>query len=96
MAMNLDKMVSTLNKIENYHGLFKAAFPKSKGNIISKEKVAKAIATYERTIVSSDYPFDHWIKGNEKAISASAKRGFILFNKKALALAKQNASRLKT
>ena len=38
--------------------------------------LAKAIATYERTVVSERAPFDAWIEGNEKAISEEAKRGF--------------------
>jgi cytochrome c peroxidase len=50
---------------------------------ISAENIAKAIATYERTVVSERAPFDAWIEGDEKAISAEAKRGFVLFNTKA-------------
>jgi len=41
------------------------------------------LATFERTIVSGDAPFDRWIHGDEAAISAAAKRGFALFNGKA-------------
>ncbi len=41
------------------------------------------MATYERSIVSTDAPFDRWIHGDEVAISAAAKRGFALFNGKA-------------
>ncbi len=29
-------------------------------------------------------PFDRWVEGDEKAISESAKRGFVLYNNKAL------------
>ena len=42
-----------------------------------------AIATYERTVVSGEAPVDRWIKGQQGAISASAQRGFKLFNGKA-------------
>jgi cytochrome c peroxidase len=45
--------------------------------------VAKAIANFERTVVSGTAPFDQWIEGEEQAISESAKRGFDLFNTKA-------------
>ena len=41
------------------------------------------MATFERTIVSGEAPFDRWIKGDEKAINAAAKRGFDLFVGKA-------------
>src|SRR5262249_37020606 len=50
---------------------------------MSPASVAKAIATYERTIVSGRAPFDAWIEGDESAIPESAKRGFALFNGKA-------------
>ena len=43
----------------------------------------KAIATYERTIVTGDTPFDRWIRGDAKAMSDAAQRGFALFNGKA-------------
>ncbi len=59
---------------------FRAAFPKEG---LAPESIAKAIATYERTVVSGRAPFDVWIEGDEKAISEQAKRGFTLFNTKA-------------
>jgi len=40
----------------------------------------RAIASYERTQVSFDSPFDHFIAGDENAIDDSAKRGWELFN----------------
>jgi len=45
--------------------------------------VAKAIATFERTVLSGVATFDEWVAGREDAISDSAKRGFVLFNGKA-------------
>jgi cytochrome c peroxidase len=50
---------------------------------MTPKTLAKAIATYERTIVSEPAPFDAWIEGDEKAISEEAKRGFVVFNGKA-------------
>lgn len=82
MHMTEEDMIGTLNDLKGYSKFFAAAFPEDKGKI-SKENVAKAIATFERGIVSDVAPFDRWIKGDEVAISESAKRGFVLFNKKA-------------
>ena len=42
-----------------------------------------AIATCERTLVSFDAPFDHFIAGDQNAISDAAKRGRESFNSKA-------------
>ena len=49
---------------------------------VSFDRIAKAIATFERTLVSNKAPFDRWIEGNEEAIDAAAKRGFMVFNGK--------------
>jgi cytochrome c peroxidase len=43
----------------------------------------RAIASYERTQVSFDSPFDHFIAGDKNAIDDSAKRGWELFNTQA-------------
>ena len=50
---------------------------------MSSKTLGKAIATYERTVVSERAPFDAWIEGDERAISEEAKRGFAVFNGKA-------------
>jgi len=44
---------------------------------------AEALATFERTIVSGETPFDRWVAGDEAAIGEPAKRGFALFTGKA-------------
>ncbi len=80
MGLNVPVMLKRLTAIPEYRPLFEAAFP---GQGITPENVAKAIATYERTVVSGWAPFDSWVEGDEKAISESAKRGFELFNTKA-------------
>jgi cytochrome c peroxidase len=80
MAMPLDELLAQLNAIDEYHQLFETAFP---GEGITSENVAKAIATFERTVISGRAPFDAWIEGDESAVSTSAKRGFKLFNTKA-------------
>lgn len=80
MNLPLDEMVKKLKSIKPYKKLFDKAYPKEG---ITEETVAKAIATYERGVVSADAPFDKYIKGNSKAISKSAQKGFKLFNEKA-------------
>ena len=80
MALPLPDLLKKLNGIAEYRPLFEAAFP---GSGITSDAIAKAIATYERTVVSGRAPFDAWVEGDDKAISESAKRGFMLFNTKA-------------
>ncbi|MPZ38178.1 MAG: c-type cytochrome [Rhizobiales bacterium] len=64
-----------------YVAKFKAALPDASINI---DTVAEAIAAFERTIEPAVAPFDRWVDGDETAISDSAKRGFELYNGKAL------------
>jgi cytochrome c peroxidase len=80
MNQPLDAMIHSVSEIEGYRKLFARAYP---GEPVNEKTVARAIATFERTIVSAQAPFDRWISGDESAISSEAKRGFDLFNGKA-------------
>jgi len=80
MNMPLATLISKLNKIKGYVVLFKKAYPQEG---LTKETLAKAIASFERTIVSTESPFDKFIKGDKYAISKKAQEGFILFKGKA-------------
>src|SRR5262249_39926382 len=79
MKLPVDQLMAKLKAIPEYGPLFQAAFPKEG---LTPDSIAKAIATYERTVVSGRAPFDAWIEGDTKAISEEAKRGFVLFNSK--------------
>ncbi len=73
-------LLAALKAIPGYRTAFADAFP---DHAVSHDNIEEALATFERTIVSGEAPFDRWIKGDETAISAEAKRGFDLFNGKA-------------
>lgn len=75
----LDAAISKLGGIEEY----KQAFQKVFGRPLNGPDLLSAIAAYERTLVSFDSPFDHFIAGDRNAIDESAKRGWELFNTKA-------------
>jgi len=79
MNLPLEDLLARLKAIPEYGPLFKAAFAEQE---ITAPQIANAIATYERTVVSARAPFDAWIEGDEKAISDTAKRGFVTFNTK--------------
>lgn len=82
MNLDMEQLPIILGNIPGYAILFKEAFP-NQPNPISAENVAKAIATFERTVVSGEAPFDRWIKGDESALSNEEKQWFIVFNSKA-------------
>lgn len=80
MAQDLGELLIELRQVPGYVEVFETVFP---GEGITAENIGKAIATYERTLVSAEAPFDRWVKGDENAISKAAKRGFEVFNTKA-------------
>jgi cytochrome c peroxidase len=69
-----------LQALPEYAPLFASAFGDEKVTI---ERVAQAIASFERTLISLEAPIDRFIAGDQTAISASAQRGWELFNGKA-------------
>lgn len=80
MDMPMGKAVEKLGAIEGYRQAFIRAFP---GKGLTEETILQALSTFERATVSGDTPFDRWVRGDEKAISPAAMRGFIAFNGKA-------------
>ncbi len=76
MNANLFEVLDRLAAIPGYVKMFDLAYP---GEGITKGTLAKAIANFERTIVSTESDFDRWRKGNRTAISESAKNGFRIF-----------------
>jgi len=80
MDLPMATAVTRLKAVQGYQTAFAKAFP-SEG--LSEATVLKAIATFERTIVTGDTPFDRWVRGDDKALSAEAQRGFALFAGKA-------------
>jgi cytochrome c peroxidase len=62
---------------------YQKQFIQTFGRGVNEQDMLTAIATYERTLVSFDSPFDHFIAGDQNAISDAAKRGWESFNSKA-------------
>jgi cytochrome c peroxidase len=75
-----DAVVARLVAIPQYRMAFRLAF---KNDGITIDTIAKAIATYERTLLSGNSPFDRFITGNNDAITEAQKRGWLLFKGKA-------------
>jgi len=62
---------------------YRALFEKAYGHAPNYDDVGRGLASFERTLIFLDSPFDHFVAGDSRAISAAAKRGFALFNGKA-------------
>jgi len=74
-----EEVIARLNRIGGYVKAFVEAYP-AEG--LTRESVAKALAAFERTIVSNDAPFDRWVKGERAAMSEQQVRGFRAFVEK--------------
>ncbi len=72
-------VVAKLRKIPEYAQAFNAIY----GNDVTYDEIASAIAAFERTQYSGNSPFDHFLAGDQQAISDQAKRGWELFQGKA-------------
>ena len=72
-----DEPVARLKAIQGYAPMFAAAFP-NESDPIKPDNWGIAIGAYERTLISPS-PFDAYLKGDEKAIDTTAKRGLAKF-----------------
>jgi cytochrome c peroxidase len=73
-----EKLIAKLAADADYVVGFKAAFRKEGGEI-SVNNIVRAIACYERTLISGDSPYDHYVNGDTTALNTSAQRGMTLF-----------------
>ena len=79
MGMTPDAVVRKLQDIKGYAPLFAAAFGDCE---ITFERIAKALGTFERTIVSGNSPYDRYLAGDKSALTKQQKDGLDFFNKK--------------
>ncbi len=79
MGNTHDVMLKTVDNISGYVDEFKHVFGTEKVTI---DHVAQAIAAYERTVVTTDSPFDRYVRGDENALTAQEKKGLEIFNGK--------------
>lgn len=75
-------LVSRLREIPEYVNLFRGAFG-GNTNSVNEENIGKAIAAFERTIVSNNSPYDRYVRGDLNSLTDDQKRGMELFFGKA-------------
>ncbi|WP_150048239.1 MULTISPECIES: cytochrome-c peroxidase [Methylomonas] len=67
-----DDVVARLKTIKGYQVAFEKAFGQ---NSISKDNATKAIAAYERTLITPNSPYDKYVSGDTSALSKQQVRG---------------------
>ena len=83
MGETLENVVRKLNAIPGYKRQFQEVFHSD----VTTDGIAKAIASFERTIVSGPSPYDRFLQGDKKALSPEAQRGMEIFNGKGTCIA---------
>lgn len=78
MGESLEHVVRKLNDIPGYRSQFQNVF----GTDVTSEGIAKAIAAFERTVLTGDSPWDRFQGGDAEALTEEQKRGWEIFNGK--------------
>jgi len=74
---DLDATIGRIRAIPGYKPYFQSAF--GDGDVITMDNAAKAIAAYERILITPNSPYDRYIKGDDKAMSEQQVRGMATF-----------------
>lgn len=83
MQMTPSQAVARLNKVPAYQKAFADVYEDG----ITFNNIGRAIAAFERTLISDNSAFDQYLAGNKTAMSPSAERGLSLFTGKANCIA---------
>ncbi len=75
---SLDDAMGRLMKIDGYIPMFQAAFPGAE-NPVSADNAAKAVAAFERTLITPNSPYDRYVNGDEVALTAQQVQGMETF-----------------
>ncbi|MBL8246984.1 MAG: c-type cytochrome [Candidatus Competibacter sp.] len=76
---NLAATIGRIRAIPGYKPYFEAAF--GKGEVMSMDNAAKAIAAYERTLITPNSAYDLYVKGDKTAMNEQQLRGMATFAK---------------
>ncbi|RBL91067.1 cytochrome-c peroxidase [Chitinophaga flava] len=79
MGLPIEEAVQRLNANDSYRHLFEQVF----NGPATATNITQALAAYEKTLETADSPYDRYIAGDENALTATAKRGRLLFIGKA-------------
>ena len=80
MGNTHEVMVKTVENIPGYVQEFQTVFGSTPMTV---DQVVQAIACFERTVTTTDSPFDRYVKGDQTALTEMEKQGLEIFNGKA-------------
>jgi cytochrome c peroxidase len=74
---DLDAVIHRIADIPGYRAYFRSAF--GAGDVVTMDNAARAIAAYERTLITPDSAYDRYVEGDTNALSAQQVRGMETF-----------------
>ena len=80
MRQTLGGAVENLKKVPEYREMFARVF--GGDDPINPANIARAIASFERTLTTPNSPFDRYLAGDKQALGPLAQKGFDLFQNK--------------
>ncbi|HHJ35421.1 MAG TPA: c-type cytochrome [Gammaproteobacteria bacterium] len=79
VEMGVSEIEQAMNKVRAIPG-YKPYFEKAFGNdSMTVDNAARAVAAFERTLITPDSPYDRYVKGDKKAMTAQQVRGMDTF-----------------
>lgn len=75
MQLNIHKAALRLREDSTYLYLFQKAY----GRQPDSYSIVRALAAFERTMISANSPYDRWVQGDSSALTPAAQRGLQLF-----------------
>ena len=80
-APSIGYVIRKIRRMGDYEGRFEQAFEGRGPDILT---IGRALASYQRTLLAADSPFDRWYFGGQSAaVDEAVERGFALFSGKA-------------
>ena len=74
---NLDAVIGRIRNIPGYQPYFESAF--GAGNVVTMDNAARAIAAYERTLITPNSAYDRYANGDKNALTEQQVRGLETF-----------------
>ncbi|NMO22866.1 di-heme enzyme [Pyxidicoccus fallax] len=78
LTPRFEEVLQRLRDDARYQELFRAAFPEE-AEPVGRDTLVKALASFQRTLLSGEAPYDRYLRGETSALSPAAKRGMELF-----------------
>lgn len=78
MGHNMKELIPQLRAIPEYQAAAKRIFNRDFDAYV----LTRSLAAFERSLISMSAPFDHYIKGDEKALNTDEKAGWKIFSEK--------------